>query len=358
MSGNLKRQRPEALEQESQEAPAKKTELDGDSQKLFRPAAPIVSKIRPATGLFRQSKLPTIDLSKSESLQKLKEQQDQDKEKKPFVFLDPSKQCLPRDVENVAAPLIPTHQPNRNEKTKTETSIFGKFSAIKTECKQAPESLKDETVKNLNQFESAKPTLFQRVAQESSSFNGFQIKEEKNDPAIRSNPFKKLAIQTDNGTSAWSRFKKEDADVPKIEPEEDSAIETEKMMTGEEKEKNVLQLSCKLFQFDKENSTYSERGRGTLRMNDCGEGTDFKSRLVFRTTGTQKVALNSKLWANMSVEQVSAKSIRISAQDPSSEGGVGIFLVQTAVQDSKELFKAIDSRIVQMKQAETPHSNT
>ena len=48
------------------------------------------------------------------------------------------------------------------------------------------------------------------------------------------------------------------------------------------------------------------------------------------------------------------KSVRISAQDQSTQmdkdnaPGVGIFLLQSNVADSKELFKAIDSRILQV----------
>ena len=34
---------------------------------------------------------------------------------------------------------------------------------------------------------------------------------------------------------------------------------------------------------------------------------DFSSRLVFRTAGTQRVALNTQIWGGMSVEQCSEK---------------------------------------------------
>ena len=58
-------------------------------------------------------------------------------------------------------------------------------------------------------------------------------------------------------------------------------------------------------------------------MNDKGEGSgqfiflsyidkkhdilDFSSRLVFRTAGTQRVALNTQIWGGMSVEQCTKK---------------------------------------------------
>ena len=43
------------------------------------------------------------------------------------------------------------------------------------------------------------------------------------------------------------------------------------------------------------------------------------------------------------------QSVRISAQDEKEPSGVGVFLLQTSLADSKELFKAIDSRILQVR---------
>ena len=43
---------------------------------------------------------------------------------------------------------------------------------------------------------------------------------------------------------------------------------------------------------------------------------DFSSRLVFRTAGTQRVALNTQIWGGMSVEQCTKKvNILISTID-------------------------------------------
>lgn len=69
--------------------------------------------------------------------------------------------------------------------------------------------------------------------------------------------------------------------------------------TGEEEETNVIQLSCKLFAFDKASGNWQERGRGTLRLNDFevneNGNTRTQSRLVFRTTGSLRVILNTKV---------------------------------------------------------------
>lgn len=71
------------------------------------------------------------------------------------------------------------------------------------------------------------------------------------------------------------------------------------VITGEEDEKNVSQINCKLFAFDKATGNWQERGRGTLRLNDkeitTEEETHMQSRLVIRTTGSLRVVLNTKV---------------------------------------------------------------
>lgn len=386
MSSNLKRQRPEANEPDSQELPTKKTEIEGESS-LLRPAAPLPAS-RPSAGLFRRSFLPSVDLSQSEALQKLKEQQEAEKAKTPLVLLDPKSQFQPKDAEKFSASIA-----NGTKSSETATT-FGKFGKETEKEDKNEEGKKDEEDKSENgaekpaetkkieenkEEEKEEPTRrkpepkklnpFQKVASEtagSGGFGGLSITKSASD-SKGLNPFQRLAQKSTSGgaTSAWSGFgqKKEESVEIKEEAENEKNVSektsekakepAEKIVTGEEEEKNVLQVPCKLFQFDKLESTYSQRGRGTLRVNDCGEGSDFKSRLVFRTSGTQKVAMNSKIWASMSVEQVGPKSIRISAQDANTEGGVGIFLVQTALHDSKELYRAIDSRIIKMKTTES-----
>lgn len=69
--------------------------------------------------------------------------------------------------------------------------------------------------------------------------------------------------------------------------------------TGEEGETNIVQISCKLFTFDKNSGNWQERGRGNIRLNDQevsdGNGSYTQSRLVFRTSGSLRVILNTKV---------------------------------------------------------------
>ncbi|XP_063921719.1 ran-binding protein 3 [Zophobas morio] len=115
------------------------------------------------------------------------------------------------------------------------------------------------------------------------------------------------------------------------------------VITGEEDELNILNINCKLFAFDKASGSWQERGRGVLRLNDfCVEGHT-QSRLLFRTTGIWRVILNTKIWAEMTVEQASEKSVRFTAMDP--QGVIKVFLVMASIEDSKQLFSSIQVRV-------------
>ncbi|XP_045473775.1 ran-binding protein 3 [Harmonia axyridis] len=113
--------------------------------------------------------------------------------------------------------------------------------------------------------------------------------------------------------------------------------------TGEEDETNILCISCKLFSFDGASGSWQERGRGTLRLNDFETDNHTQSRLVFRTSGSLRVILNTKVFSNMTAEKASEKSIRLTALD--ANGEIKIFLVMASVEDSKVLQQNLEQRI-------------
>lgn len=114
--------------------------------------------------------------------------------------------------------------------------------------------------------------------------------------------------------------------------------------TGEEDETNIISISCKLFLFDKITSSWQERGRGTLRLNDFEiDENHIGSRLVFRTAGSLRVILNTKIWAEMTIDKASEKSIRFTALD--SNGEIKVFLVTSSIDDSRQLFSHLHSRL-------------
>ena len=117
-----------------------------------------------------------------------------------------------------------------------------------------------------------------------------------------------------------------------------------KPVTGEENEVNVVQINAKLHVFEKNNSSWTERGRGILRLNDVNHGEDeanISSRLVMRTSGVLRVILNTPLFPGMSVEKPSEKTIRLTGTD---EGEVKIFLISAAPRDIQDLYSAMLSR--------------
>ncbi|KAF0292621.1 Ran-binding protein 3 [Amphibalanus amphitrite] len=126
------------------------------------------------------------------------------------------------------------------------------------------------------------------------------------------------------------------------------------VVTGEEEESNVLQINCKLYAFNKENCSWLERGRGLLRLNDrreeAGGGGPLQSRLVFRTQGSLRLVLNTKIWPAMSVEKPSEKDVRVTAMDNDQ---VKVFLIKSSTKDAELLFNALDYRLSGLRAAES-----
>ncbi|XP_075788651.1 ran-binding protein 3-like isoform X2 [Pelodiscus sinensis] len=122
------------------------------------------------------------------------------------------------------------------------------------------------------------------------------------------------------------------------------------VITGEETEHNVLQISCKLFVFNKLSLSWTERGRGSLRLNDTSSnkyGT-LQSRLVMRNQGSLRLILNTKLWAQMVIERPNRKSLCITATDI-EDNSVKVFLIQASSKDTGYLYAAIHHRLVALR---------
>ncbi|XP_067401631.1 ran-binding protein 3-like isoform X2 [Emydura macquarii macquarii] len=122
------------------------------------------------------------------------------------------------------------------------------------------------------------------------------------------------------------------------------------VITGEEAEHNVLQISCKLFVFNKESLSWIERGRGALRLNDTSSnkhGT-LQSRLVMRNQGSLRLILNTKLWTHMVIERANRKSLCITAADP-EDHSIKVFLIQASSKDAGYLYAAIHHRLVALR---------
>ncbi|XP_053557189.1 ran-binding protein 3-like [Bombina bombina] len=122
------------------------------------------------------------------------------------------------------------------------------------------------------------------------------------------------------------------------------------IITGEESERNVLQINCKLFALKRETQVWIEKGRGYLRLNDTDRNDSgmFKSRIVMRNHGNLKLVLNSKIWDGMKLEKVSRKNLCITATDLEDQN-VKVFLIQASVKDAGRLYAAIHHRLVALR---------
>lgn len=115
------------------------------------------------------------------------------------------------------------------------------------------------------------------------------------------------------------------------------------IVTGEEGETNVIRVNAKLHVFDKSTTSWIERGRGSLHLNDFD---DVKSRLVMRTGGSLRVILNTKLFPAMSIEMPSEKSIRLTGLEGEA---VKIFLITGTTKDICRLYSALEARLAKIK---------
>ncbi|XP_065262710.1 ran-binding protein 3-like [Emys orbicularis] len=133
-------------------------------------------------------------------------------------------------------------------------------------------------------------------------------------------------------------------------PAQTYLLDKVEVITGEEAEHNVLQISCKLFVFNKLSLSWTERGRGSLRLNDTSSnkhGT-LQSRLVMRNQGSLRLILNTKLWTQMVIERANRKSLCITATDL-EDHSVKVFLIQASSKDTGYLYAAIHHRIVALR---------
>uniref|UniRef100_G3VLW8 Ran-binding protein 3-like n=1 Tax=Sarcophilus harrisii TaxID=9305 RepID=G3VLW8_SARHA len=143
---------------------------------------------------------------------------------------------------------------------------------------------------------------------------------------------------------------KESAAAFSSKPSPKCILEKIEVITGEEEEHNVLKINCKLFIFKKITQSWTEKGRGTLRLNDTANNNAgmLQSRLIMRNQGNLRLILNSKLWAQMEIQRASHKNLRITATDL-DDCSIKIFLIQASAKDIGCLYAAIHHRLVALR---------
>ncbi|XP_030824945.1 ran-binding protein 3-like isoform X3 [Camarhynchus parvulus] len=123
-------------------------------------------------------------------------------------------------------------------------------------------------------------------------------------------------------------------------PVEKILLDKVEVITGEEAEQNVLQLSL----------SWTERGRGSLRLNDTSSNKHgmLQSRLIMRNQGSLRLILNTQLWEQMVIKRANRKSLCFTATDQ-EDHSVQVFLTQASSKDTEHLYAAIHHRLVALR---------
>uniref|UniRef100_A0A8C5LHB8 RAN binding protein 3 like n=1 Tax=Leptobrachium leishanense TaxID=445787 RepID=A0A8C5LHB8_9ANUR len=160
-------------------------------------------------------------------------------------------------------------------------------------------------------------------------------------PGLRSSPYQRPGVNTSLLESAAAYTNK---------PRQKYELDQVEVITGEESERNVLQVNCKLFVLDSITQMWTERGRGYLRLNDIVSGDKgmFRSRIVMRNFGSLKLLFNSKIFDQMKLERANRRSLRITATDL-MDNSLKVFLIQASVKDAGRLYAAIHHRLVALR---------
>lgn len=280
------------------------------------------------------------------------------KDNKP-TFTNPFLVCTSDETEESDSTQVKTNDKDDHSK---ETAATEKPKDEKSEEK------KDDKVKLLQSSSVTKSSfVFGQNLSERAKVEEDQNNEDKKNQQADSLPSFCTVDNTENEKSSEKSLKRDES-ASTNETKEESEEEIRKKLkenaaehfaasqsktiapaveahTGEEDEKNVLQIQCKLYQYEQQQ--WKERGAGMLHLNDSNSD-NFQSRLVMRTNGSMRVVLNTKVWAQMSVDKASKKSIRISAQTQTAD--IGVYLISGSVNDIEQVHRAIEYRVLHQKQ--------
>ncbi|CAJ0587203.1 unnamed protein product, partial [Mesorhabditis spiculigera] len=165
----------------------------------------------------------------------------------------------------------------------------------------------------------------------------------------------KSSLTQEATAESTTKFREESANAAealKREKEKHLAEEVE-VKTGEEGDRNICQAACKLHAFDKEKKVWVERGLCQLRINKRQEDTETHYRIVARSTGNQRVIINSKIFSDMFLERVDRKRIKLSATGPDCDAPQ-IFLVSLNFSKTDQTAETVFNHLENCLATETP----
>ncbi|CDS37323.1 RAN binding protein 3 [Echinococcus multilocularis] len=201
--------------------------------------------------------------------------------------------------------------------------------------------------------------------------------------AVTSDNYSDGSNQEDSSTSVFTTLAKAVAKRSKqIEGEllEDSAValarkrnaaqislpsttigEQHEIITGEEDERTVLELTCNAYVFDRDSKQWKGIGQSYLHLNDTTLTDRTTSRLIIRLQYTRRVVVNTRIWSEMPVAYVAEnKAVRIGALTVAGrgqtdiEGAIRTYMLRfTAADSARFLFEALQERRLSAEKLET-----
>lgn len=133
------------------------------------------------------------------------------------------------------------------------------------------------------------------------------------------------------------------------------------IITGEEDERTVLELTCNAYVFDRDSKQWKGIGQSYLHLNDTTLTDRTTSRLIIRLQSTRRVVVNTRIWSDMPVAYVTEnKAVRIGALTVASqgqadtEGAIRTYMLRfTAADSARFLFEALQERRLSAEKLDT-----
>ncbi|VDK33761.1 unnamed protein product [Taenia asiatica] len=140
-----------------------------------------------------------------------------------------------------------------------------------------------------------------------------------------------------------------------------SSGEQPEIITGEEDERTVLELTCNAYVFDRDSKQWKGIGQSYLHLNDTTLTDRTTSRLIIRLQSTRRVVVNTRIWLEMPVAYVvENKAVRIGALtvagqgQTDTEGAIRTYMLRfTSADSARFLFEALQERRLSAEKLET-----
>ena len=142
-----------------------------------------------------------------------------------------------------------------------------------------------------------------------------------------------------------------------------SSGEQREVITGEEDERTVLELTCSAYVFDRDSRQWKGIGQCYLHLNDtvCNDQGDTTSRIIIRLQSTRRVVVNTRIWSGIPIAHVAEnKAVRVGAlsvngQDRSDgDNSIRTYMLRFATAESSLLlFEALQERRNSAERLET-----